>query len=92
MSTNANDIDDSIKLVLEKLSEEFEIVKRQGFPARKRDSYSQYVRRHDVKIPEPRWHRWANELGMDVARFEGVLKILVKDGFLEDYKFSPDYV
>lgn len=40
MSKNANDIDDSIKLLLEKLSEEFEIVKRQGFPARQRDEYS----------------------------------------------------
>lgn len=30
MPTNAHDIDDSIKLFLEKLSEEFEIVKRQN--------------------------------------------------------------
>jgi hypothetical protein len=92
MSTNANDIDDSIQLVLERLSEEFEIVKRQGFPTRKRDAYSQYSRRHDVKIPEPRWRSWANELGMDEARFEGVLKILIKEGLLEDYKLTPDYV
>ena len=92
MSTNAPDIDDSIKLILEKLSEEFEIVKRQGFPARNRDAYSQYTRRHDVKIPERRWHAWANELDMDVARFESILKIVTKEGFLESYKFSPDYV
>ncbi len=92
MSTNAHNIDDSIKLLLEKLSEEFEIVKRQGFPARKRDSYSQYSRRHDVKIPEPRWRSWANELDMDATRFEGVLKILIKEGLIEDYKLTPDYV
>lgn len=92
MSTNAHDIDEGIKLLLEKLSEEFEIVKRQDFPAHKRDTYSQYVRRHDVKIPEPRWRGWANELGMDTTRFEGVLKILIKEGLLEDYKLSPDYV
>ena len=92
MPKNANDIDADIKLLLEKLSEEFEIIKRQGFPARKRDVYSQYVRRYDVKIPEPRWRSWANELGMDATRFEGVLKILIKEGLLEDYKLTPDYV
>lgn len=92
MSTNANDIDDSIKLLLEKLSEEFEIVKRQGFPARQRDEYSRYSRRCDVKIPEPRWRSWANELGMDATRFEGILNILVKEGFLEQFKSSPDYI
>ncbi|MEI6490783.1 MAG: hypothetical protein WCO16_03405 [bacterium] len=89
MPTNSQDIDESIKLLLEKLSEEFEIVKRQGFPARRRDIRA---RRHDVKIPEKRWRAWANELGMDYTRFEGVLKILEKEGSLEDYKFSPDYI
>ncbi len=92
MSTNAQDIDKSIKLLLEKLSEEFEIVKRQGFPARKRDGYSRYVRQCDVKIPEPRWRAWANELDMDATRLEGVLNILVNEGFLEQFKSSPDYI
>jgi hypothetical protein len=92
MSTNARDIDEGIKALLEKLSEEFEIVKRQGFPARKRDVYSRYARQCDVKIPEPRWRAWANELGMDAARFEGILNILVKEGFLEQFKSSPDYI
>jgi len=89
MPTNAPDIDENIKLLLEKLSEEFEIVKRQGFPSHKRGGYA---RRHDVKIPQKKWRAWANELGMDYTRFEGVLKILEKEGFLEDYKFSPDYI
>lgn len=89
---NASDIDTSIKLVLEKLSEEFEIVKRQGFPARKRDEYSRYSRHYDVKIPEPKWRSWAYELGMDAARLEGILNILVEEGFLEKFKSSPDYI
>lgn len=92
MPKNANDIDESIKYILGKLSEEFEIVKRQGFPARRRDMYSRYSRQYDVKIPEPRWRSWTNELGMDATRFEGVLTILIKEGFLEDYKLTPDYV
>lgn len=92
MPRNAKDVDESIKFILEKLSEEFEIVKRQGFPSRKRDAYSRYARQHDVKIPEPRWRSWANELGVDAARLEGILNILVEEGFLEKFKSSPDYV
>lgn len=52
MSKNALDIDDSIKLLLEKLSEEFEIVKRQGFPSHRDAQYSHHPRGYDVKIPE----------------------------------------
>ena len=92
MSTNANDIDAGIKLLLEKLSEEFEIVKRQGFPSHRDAQYIHHPRGCDVKIPEKRWRSWANELGMDATRFDGLLKILVNDGFLEDFKSSPDYI
>jgi len=92
MSRNAQDIDKSIKLILEKLSEEFEIVKRQGFPARKNDLYSRHSRPQDVRLSEYRWRAWSEELGMDYTRFEGILKIIEKEGFLEDYKFSPDYI
>ena len=92
MSTNANDIDNSMKLLLEKLSEEFEIVKRQGFPARKDYVYPHYSRNQDIEIPEPRWRSWASELGVDFTRFEAILKILMKEGFLEKYEFISDYV
>lgn len=92
MSKNANDIDECIKFILGKLSEEFEIVKRQGFPSRKEAAYSRYPRRYDVKIPEPRWRSWAYELGIDATRLEGILNILVEEGYLEKFKSSPDYV
>ncbi len=91
MSTNA-DIDKSIKLLLEKLSEEFEIVKRQGFPSRGRNYYSQHSRHHDVRIPDTRWRAWAHELGMDYTRLDAILKVLVNEGLLEKYEFTSDYV
>ncbi len=92
MPKNAPTIDECIKFILEKLSEEFEIVKRQGFPSRKEATYSRYPRHCDVKIPEPRWRSWAHELGVDAARLEGILNIMVEEGFLEKFKSSPDYI
>ncbi|MBU6426641.1 hypothetical protein KGQ27_00130 [Patescibacteria group bacterium] len=89
MTTNANDIDAGIKLLLEKLSEEFEIVKRQGFPA-KAYFRSYPPRTCDVSIPSPRWHAWARELDVDEVRFEALIKILAKEGFLEGYKFISE--
>ena len=86
------DIDTRIKFLLEKLLEEFEIVKRQGFPSRKRDYNHQYARIRDAIIPEQRWRSWAYELGIDYTQIEAILKILTNEGLLEKAEFTPDYV
>jgi hypothetical protein len=93
MTNNTKDnIDARTLFVLEKLREEYEIARRQGFPSRKRDRYSQYSRSHDAEIPEKRWRAWANERGIDYVQLEAVLKILENEGLLEEYDFIPDYM
>ena len=38
------------------------------------------------------WRAWSNELGIDYSRLESILRILVKEGFLEDYDFISEFV
>lgn len=93
MTTNSkSDIDSRTRFILEKFREEYEVIKRQGFPALKGSSQSQYARKHDAMIPENRWHSWASELRIDYVQLEAILKILENDGFLEKFQFIPDYV
>ena len=89
-NTNGN-LDARISYVLEKLREEYEIIKRQGFPSRKYDYYSQFSRQHDSKIAETRWRSWLNELGIDYLQFEEVLKILKNEGLLEKFEFISEF-
>ena len=92
MSKNAEDIDSHILFILKKLKVEFEVVKRQGFPSRKRDYYSQYSRLRDSVISMQRWHSWLNELEIDDVQGEAILKIIENEGLLEKFEFVPDYV
>lgn len=87
-----SDLDSQIAYILEKLQKEFEVVKRQGFPARQADIRSRYAVQHDAAIPEPRWRAWERELGIDYAQLEAILKIIKKEGMLENFKFISDYV
>jgi len=87
-----DDIDSRTLFILEKIQDEYEIIKRQGFPAHTQDYYSRYSRTHDAKIPERRWHSWANELGIDFIQLEAILKIIENEGLLEKFEFIPDYV
>lgn len=86
------DVDTRIGYLLDKLQEEYEVVKRQGFPSRKNASYSRYSRKHDATIPEKRWRSWANELGIDYVQLQSLLEVLKNDGLLEKFDFISDYV
>ncbi len=86
-----NDIDSRILHILEKISDEYEIIKRQGFPAHTRDSYSPYSRTHDAVIPEMRWESWANELNIDFIQLKALLKILENESLLEKFEFMSEY-
>lgn len=86
-----NDIDSRVLYILEKINDEYEIIKRQGFPSHTRDSYSVYSRTHDAVIPESRWRSWANELSIDFVQLEALLKILENEKLLEKFEFMSEY-
>jgi hypothetical protein len=90
-SNPKDDIESRTLHILEKIGDEYEIIKRQGFPSHIRDSDSYYSRRSDATIPERRWHSWANELGIDYLQLEAIFKILEKEGLLEKFEFISEY-
>jgi hypothetical protein len=87
-----DDIDSKILFILKKIQDEYEIIKRQGFPSHTENSYLIHPRTHDTKISENRWRSWANELNIDYTQLESLLKIIENEGLLEKSKFIPDYI
>ena len=90
MTQNKTDLDGQLIYILEKMREEFEVVKRQGFPSRR--EYTRYTRRCDVTIANNRWGKWANELGIDYNQFDALMQVLKKDGLLEDYDLVSEFM
>lgn len=88
-ATPKKDIDNQILFVLGKINDEYEVVKRQGFPSHVRDSYS---RSADATIPSDRWHSWASKIGIDYIQLKAILKILENEGLLEKFEFVSEYI
>ncbi len=84
------DIATQIQYILQKLSEQHEIEKEKGFPSRKYDYYTRYHAEADAKIPEKRWRSWANELGIDFARMNDILGILVNKGLIKKFEYMSE--
>jgi len=87
MEKEISDLDRQILGVLFELEKEHELAKRQGFPSRRRDYYSQYSRKHDSIISGQKYNRIAYYLGIDYNQFKSILEIIKHEGMLEDYKF-----
>lgn len=81
----------SIKHILEKLNEEYEIFKEKGGGQIKHGHYI-YNDDGEIIIPRHRWVTWANELNIDYARLNDVLDILKHRGFINKYRFISDYM
>ena len=86
-----NNLDNQISYNVEKLTKEYEIPKRQGFPARKRDATSYHVRTHDSSISDGRWRSWMAELEINYDDLNGILGILKHEGLINEFKFVGEY-
>ena len=82
-------IDSRTLFILEKIQDEYEVIKRQGFPSHIREPYG---RPWDATIPEGRWHSWTNELGIDYLQLQAILKIIENEGLLEKFEFVSEYL
>lgn len=82
------DIDSRTLYILDKIRDEYDVIKRQGFPSHIREPYG---RAWDATIPQIRWNSWASELGIDYLQLQAILKILENEGLLEKFEFVSEY-